>query len=122
MSKDKGKKEKIDETIEEQHSEPALSEPAEEPERIELNDGQQKPAEELPTSIEQIKIKEPVVGYLIGNKVAVREDFQNAQQFFDRSSFGEIFGQQRGVKEQRIEFSLDEALYLMERKKLDIYD
>jgi tRNA-intron endonuclease, archaea type len=84
--------------------------------------GNQQPAEQLPTSIEQVKLKEPVRGYLIGNKVAVREDFQNAQQFFDRSNFGEIFGQQQGVKETRIEFSMDEALYLMEREKLEVYD
>ncbi|HIH13995.1 MAG TPA: tRNA-intron lyase [Nanoarchaeota archaeon] len=83
---------------------------------------QNQNAAELPTAIEQIKIKEPVVGHLIGTKVAVREDFQNAQQFFDRSSFGEIFGAQQGVKETRIEFALDEALYLMERGKLVVFD
>src|SRR3989344_8742820 len=86
------------------------------------NQNQQQPAEKLPTSIEQVKLKEPVVGHLIGTKVAVREDFQNAQQFFDRSSFGEIFGAQQGVKETRIEFALDEALYLMERGKLVVFD
>ena len=86
------------------------------------NQNQNQNAAELPTAIEQVKLKEPVVGHLIGTKVAVREDFQNAQQFFDRSSFGEIFGAQQGVKETRIEFALDEALYLMERGKLVIFD
>src|SRR3989344_8393377 len=87
-----------------------VAEAGENAEASELN-GQQPNAEQLPTSIEQIKIKEPVKGYLIGNKVAVREDFQNAQQFFDRSNFGEIFGQQQGVREQRVEIFLGEAAF-----------
>ncbi len=70
------------------------------------------------TSIEQIRLKEPVKGYLIGNSVIVREDFEQAQQFFDRSSFGEI----HGVKEKRLELSTIEALYLLERKKLRVLD
>lgn len=68
--------------------------------------------------LEDIRIKEPVRGYLIGNKIAIREDFQLAQPFFDRSSFGEI----HGVKENRIELSLCEAMYLLERKKLKVFD
>src|SRR3989344_2113119 len=78
---------------------------------------EQKP-EELPTSIEQIKLTEPVKGQLTGNKIAVTEDFQLAQPFFDRSSFGEL----HGVKDRRIEFSLQEALYLLERGKLKVFD
>ena len=68
--------------------------------------------------VEEIKLKQPVKGYLIGNKIAIREDFQLAQPFFDRGSFGEI----HGVKESRIELSLCEALYLLERKKLKVFD
>ena len=68
--------------------------------------------------VEEIKLARPVVGYLIGNKVSVTEDFQLAQPFFDRSAFGEI----HGVKQKRIELSLDEALYLQERGKLRIFD
>ncbi len=119
------KKHKNKEQKPEQSSDTSLKAPeveAVEADFSDSNQNQQKPAEQLPTSIEQVKLKEPVRGYLIGNKVAVREDFQNAQQFFDRSSFGEIFGAQQGVKETRIEFALDEALYLMERGKLIVLD
>jgi len=70
------------------------------------------------TPLEQIKLTKPIRGHLIGNKVAVTEDFQLAQPFYDRSSFGEI----HGVKEQRIEYALEEALYLIERGKLKVLD
>lgn len=69
-------------------------------------------------TIEEIKLTEPVRAYLIGNKVAVTEDFQLAQQFYDRSSLGEI----HGIKEKRLELALDEALYLIERGKLRVFD
>lgn len=68
--------------------------------------------------IEEIKLKEPIRGHLIGNRVVIIEDFQPAQQFYDRSSFGEL----HGVKEKRLELALDEALYLMERGKLIIFE
>ncbi len=94
-------------------------EPADEIEsEAEQNQDNQKPESELPTSIEQIKLAEPIKGHLIGNKIAVTDDFQLAQPFFDRSSFGEI----HGTKEQRIEYALEEALYLLERGKLKVFD
>jgi len=109
-----GKKDKKEEI---KPDEPELAEkPLEEPEENES--GNQKPESELPTSIEQIKLTEPIKGYLIGNKIAVTDDFQLAQPFFDRSSFGEI----HGTKEQRIEYALEEALYLLERGKLKVFD
>lgn len=66
----------------------------------------------------EIKLTKPVKGQIIKNKVIISKDFQKARQFYDRSCFGEIYGE----KEKRLEFSLDEALYLFERKKLEIYD
>lgn len=69
------------------------------------------------TDIEEIKIKVPIKGYLVGDKVIVREDFQRAQEFFSRSSFGEV----HGVKEKQLELALDEAFYLMERGKLEVF-
>jgi len=111
-----GKKDKKEGIIEEkeEHPEAPIEGPLEEPEKVE----QQKPAAELPTSIEQIKLQKPIEGHLIGNKIAVTDDFQLAQPFFDRSSFGEI----HGTKEQRIEYALEEALYLLERGKLKVFD
>jgi tRNA-intron endonuclease len=67
---------------------------------------------------EEFKLERPVNSQLIGNKVAITEDFQLAQPFYDRSSFGEI----HGVKEKRLELSLDEALYLIERGKLKVFE
>lgn len=58
-----------------------------------------------------------MIGYLVGNKVIVREDYEKALEFYNRSSFGEI----HGVKKKQLEFSLAEALYLLERDKLDVY-
>ncbi|MEM2874377.1 MAG: tRNA-intron lyase [Candidatus Nanoarchaeia archaeon] len=68
--------------------------------------------------VEEIKLARPINSQLIGNKVAIVEDFQLAQPFYDRSSFGEI----HGVKEKRLELALEEALYLMERGKLKVFD
>lgn len=59
-----------------------------------------------------------VTGRLIDDKVIIKDDFQNAQEFYDRSSFGEI----HGVKEKQLELALVEALYLAERKKLIVLD
>jgi len=83
-------------------------------EKVDLE--QHKP--ENNTVIEEIKLKEPIRGHLIGNRVAIIEDFHLAQQFYDRSSFGEL----HGVKEKRLELALDEALYLVERGKLIVFD
>ena len=58
-----------------------------------------------------------MAGYLVGNKVLVTDDYEKALEFYNRSAFGEI----HGVKKKQIEFSLVEALYLMEREKFDIY-
>ena len=69
-------------------------------------------------ALEEFKLERPVNSQLIGNKVAITDDFQLAQPFYDRSSFGEI----HGVKEKRLELSLDEALYLLERGKLKVFD
>jgi len=91
------------------HPEAPIKGPLEEAEKVELST--------LPV-LEQIKLAKPIRGHLIGNKVAVTEDFQLAQQFYDRSSFGEL----HGVKDRRIEFALEEALYLMERGKLKVLD
>lgn len=69
-------------------------------------------------TVEEFKLERPINAQLIGNKVAITEDFQLAQPFYDRSSFGEI----HGVKDKRLELSLDEALYLLERGKLKVFD
>jgi len=101
--KDKNKLKEIAESNEEQE--------------IEKIDLEQHKAENA-VVIEEIKLTRPINGYLVGNKVAVTEDFQLAQPFYDRSSFGEI----HGIKEKRIELSLEEALYLLERGKLKVFD
>ena len=49
-----------------------------------------------------------VNGYLVEDRVIIREDFEKAQEYYSRSSFGEI----QGNKEKTIELSLVEALYI----------
>jgi len=94
----------------------AKTKKAKHPEKLEVG-----PAEEIENveardkTLEELK---PARGHLIGNKIAITEDFQTAQAFYDRSSFGEL----HGVKEKRLELSLEEALYLQERGKLKILD
>jgi len=101
-----------------EHKETKLAEGIEPEEQdIEKVDLEQHKAENN-TVIEEIKLKEPIRGHLIGNRVAIIEDFQLAQQFYDRSSFGEF----HGIKEKRLELALDEALYLIERGKLIVFD
>jgi len=63
------------------------------------------------------KKSDAIKGHLVGNKVLVTDDYEKALEFYNRSAFGEI----HGVKKKQIEFSLVEALYLMEREKFDIY-
>jgi len=59
-----------------------------------------------------------VRGHLIGDKVVIKDDFQDALTYHDRSTFGEI----HGAKDKQLELSLVEAMYLYERKKLKILD
>ena len=61
--------------------------------------------------------KADMTGHIVGNKVLVIDDYEKALEFYNRSAFGEI----HGVKKKQLEFSLVEALYLMEREKFDIY-
>lgn len=68
--------------------------------------------------ITEIKLKEPMKGHLAGNKILVTDDYEIALAFYNRSVFGEI----HGVKKKQIEYSLVEALYLLERGKLDVFD
>ncbi|MBS3064889.1 MAG: tRNA-intron lyase [DPANN group archaeon] len=57
-----------------------------------------------------------IKSHLNGNTVSITEDFQEAQALYDRSQFGEIKG-----KEKRLELALEEALYLLEQGKIEIY-
>ena len=59
----------------------------------------------------------PVRARLMGDKVIVEEDYERFLPLYDRSSFGEI----HGVKTKRMELGLSEALYLMERDKLEVF-
>jgi len=67
--------------------------------------------------MQEIKLKGPIHAKIVGNQVAVEEDYELFLPFYDRSCFGEI----HGVKDKRIELSFSEALYLMERGKLSVY-
>jgi tRNA-intron endonuclease, archaea type len=69
-------------------------------------------------AMNEIKLRGPVRAKLIGDKVMVEEDYELFQPFYDRSSFGEI----HGIKTKRIELGLSEALYLMERGKLAVFN
>ena len=64
------------------------------------------------------KASKVVRGVMVGDKVIIAEDFQNALEHYDRGCFGEI----HGVKSKQLELALVEALYLLERKKIKIYD
>ena len=56
---------------------------------------------------------------LIKNKVVVRgKDLKKAQELYNQSRFGEI----QGTKEKRIEYSLIEALYLLEKEKIKVLE
>jgi tRNA-intron endonuclease len=82
-------------------------EPHEEPESPEGENG-----------VSKTKLKEPVRGYLSKDKVIVTKDYEKALELYDKGSFGEI----HGVKRKRLEFSLIEALYLLERDKVLIFN
>tara|TARA_Y100000310_G_C20699533_1_gene828428 strand:+ start:4109 stop:4672 length:564 start_codon:yes stop_codon:yes gene_type:complete len=66
--------------------------------------------------IKKEKPSKLVRGQLVGDKVVIKEDFQNALEFYDKGRFGKI----QGVKEKQLELALVEALYLAERKKIKI--
>ena len=68
----------------------------------------------------KIVVEEPrkvIKGVLEGDKVIIIEDFENAQEYYDKGAFGEI----HGVKKKRLELALVEAMYLLERDKLRIF-
>lgn len=79
----------------------------EKPEKVESRD-----------KIGEFRLERPIRGYLVGTTVIITEDYDLALALYNRSAFGEP----HGPKEKRIELSLVEALYLMERKKLEIFD
>ena len=55
-------------------------------------------------------------GVMVGDKVIVEEDYEKALEYYNRGSFGEI----HGVKKGRLELSLPEALYLLERGRIKV--
>ena len=59
---------------------------------------------------------EDIIGSLIKDHVIVEEDFQKAVSLYNKGSFGEI----KGTSNKRIELSLFEALYLLEKEKITI--
>ena len=59
-----------------------------------------------------------VKAQLTGNTVSITTDFVEAQSLYDKSQFGELTGK-GSVK--RIELALEEALYLIEHDKIDVY-
>lgn len=64
------------------------------------------------------KSSTPAKGYLVGDKAVVEnEEYVLALPLYSERQFGE----KHGVKKLRLEFSLTEALYLIERDKLVVY-
>lgn len=60
----------------------------------------------------------PIKSSFVKNKVVAKgEEFEEAEKLYNRGRFGEIYG----TKDRRIEFPLVEALYLLEKDKLEIY-
>ena len=83
---------------------------------LEANKAEKKSKRQMSEPVERAgKI---VKGYLVGDKVLIKEDFQNALEYYDRGCFGEI----HGVKDKQLELALVEALYLLERKRIKIND
>ncbi len=62
-----------------------------------------------------MKTRERPEGWLQHDKVIVTDDFDKIQSLHDRGLFGTIIN-------QRLELSLYEALYLLEKEKIIVYD
>lgn len=63
--------------------------------------------------------EEPIKADLIEDRVVSKgKNLKRAQQVYDKSCFGEP----QGGKKKRIEYSLVEALFLLEREKMEIFD
>jgi len=63
-------------------------------------------------------LKRPAKGYMAVDKVIVEdEEYELALPLYSER----LFGEKHGVKKLRLEFSLTESLYLMERDKLLVY-
>lgn len=66
-----------------------------------------------------MKNNKPIKATLINNRVVVKgKDVEVAKQLYEKSVLGEV----HGIKETRVEYSLVEALYLLETEKLTIFD
>ena len=61
------------------------------------------------------EIKEPVKAYFSKERV-LTESSDNAREFYNQSRYGEL------LDDGRVQFSLIESLYLMEKKKLIVHD
>lgn len=59
-----------------------------------------------------------VKGQIIGDKTLIKADFSKALEYYDRGCFGEI----HGVKDKHLELALVETLYLLERKRIKLFD
>lgn len=64
------------------------------------------------------KLRRPAKAILVGDKAVVEdEEYDLALTLYAEK----LFGEKHGVKKKRIEFALNETLYLMERDKLEVY-
>jgi len=68
--------------------------------------------------IKAVRLSRPAKGFVVGDKVLVEdEEYELALPLHSEKQFGE----KHGVKKRRLEFALNEALYLIERDKLVVY-
>ena len=82
--------------------------------QILLADAKEMKAKKVP----EINLKRAAKGVLAVDKVIVEdEEYEIILPLYSERQFGE----KHGVKKLRLEFSLTESLYLMERDKLEVY-
>lgn len=86
--------------------------------RVVLADGSKTVKAEKKEKVKAVRLARAVKGYLVGDKVIVEdEEYEIALPLYTEKQFGE----KHGVKKTRLEFSLTESLYLIERNKLGVY-
>ena len=78
----------------------------------------EKPAETAPEQVKEQEEKQnkEVVDAIFADERVLTEDSDEAREFYNHSCFGKI------LEDGKVQLSLCEALYLLERRKIRVYD
>ena len=60
--------------------------------------------------------KKPIINAVLSDEFVITEDTDEARELYNQSRYGDI------LDDKRVQLSMSESLYLLEKEKLDILD